>query len=204
MISLHVAWLAAKRPIQASWVTAVAAVLIPLTCASQTATTPTRSDMVGATAPVAQSVLSIRATVSLKPGYPQAVARTTFYLVDDSLANILKSAGLAIKGRDGKDKLAQTEDDYAIWFGLGANNLRMLPIGDFYGKAMATLRPHILQTVISDFDGRARFAPVKFGTYFLLGVARTPKGFAVWQMKTPLDGAAVNLLLTERNAVVVQ
>lgn len=204
MISSRVAWLAAKRPVLAPWVTVVAAVLIPLTCASQTAIAPPRPAMVGSTAPVAQSVLSIRATVSLKPGYPQAVARTTFYLVDDSLANILKSAGVTIKGRDGKDKLAQTEDDYAIWFGFGANNLRMLPIGDFYGRAMTTLRPHILQTVISDFDGRARFAPVKFGTYFLLGVARTPKGFAAWQLKTPLEAGAVDLPLTERNAVVVQ
>lgn len=197
----RVAWLAAKHLIQASWITVL---VVPLTCASQTAATPPRSDLTGATAAVAQSVLSIRATVSLKPGYPQAVARTTFYLVDDSLSNILKSAGVTIKGRDGKDKLAQTEDDYAIWFGFGANNLRMLPIGDFYGKAMATLRPHILQTVISDFDGKARFAPVKVGAYYLLGVARTPKGFAVWQLKAPLDVANVSLTLDERNAAVVQ
>ena len=146
----------------------------------------------------------MRATVSLKPGYPQAVARTTFYLLDDSLATILKTAGLTIKDRDGQDKLAQTEDDYAIWFGFGANNLRMLPIGDFYERAMTTLRPHILQTVITNFDGQARFTPVKPGAYVLLGVARTPKGFAVWHMKTPLHAATVNLLLTERNAVVVQ
>ncbi len=152
----------------------------------------------------AQSALRLRATVALKPGYPQPVARTTFYLVDDSLATILKSAGVTIKGRDGKDKLAQTEDDYAIWFGFGANNLRMLPIGDFYGKAMGTLKPHILQTVISDFDGKARFAPIKVGAYYLLGVARTPKGFAVWHMRAPLDQPTVELLLTERNAVVVQ
>lgn len=151
-----------------------------------------------------QSVLSLRATVSLKPGYPQAVARTTFHLVDNSLATILKDAGVTIKGRDGKDKPAQTEDDYAIWFGFAANNLRLLPIGDFYEKAMAILKPHIVQTVISDFDGKARFAPVRMGAYYLLGVARTPKGFAVWQLKAPLDAASVSLTLDERNAAVVQ
>jgi len=181
---------------------ALATALMPALGLAQAAQTPVAKSAL----PVAQgqSVLSFRATVSLKPGYPQAVARTTFHLVDNSLATILKNAGLTIKGRDGKDKLAQTEDDYAIWFGFAANNLRMLPIGDFYEKAMTTLKPHILQTVISDFDGKARFAPVRMGAYYLLGVARTPKGFAVWQLKAPLDAANVSLTLDERNAAVVQ
>jgi len=191
-----------RRQHHLACVAALAAALIPALGLAQAAP----ASAARSTLPVAQgqSVLSIRATVSLKPGYPQAVARTTFHLVDNSLGTILKSAGLTIKGRDGQDKLAQTEDDYAIWFGFAANNLRMLPIGDFYEKAMGTLKPHILQTVISDFDGKARFAPVKMGAYYLLGVARTPKGFAVWQLKAPLDAANVNLTLDERNAAVVQ
>lgn len=187
------------------WAAALAVSLLPLAGLAQASATPAPS--AGASVPsvsLTASVLSMRATVALKPGYPQAVARTTFYLLDNSLGTILKTAGLTIKGRDGQDKLAQTEDDYAIWFGFGANNLRLMPIGDFYERAMVTLRPHILQTVITDFDGKARFAPVKSGDYFLLGVARTPKGFAVWQLKAPLHAPALNLLLTERNAVVVQ
>lgn len=190
------------------WRTVLAAALTPIICSAQLNPTVAASaptvNVVQPVSPATQSVLSMRATVSLKPGYPQAVARTTFYLVDNSLGTILKTAGLSIKGRNGQNKLAQTEDDYAIWFGFGANNLRMMPIGDFYEKAMATLQPHILQTVITDFDGKARFAPVKTGDYFLLGVARTPKGFAVWQLRAPLHAAASNLILTERNAVVVQ
>ncbi len=188
-----------------AWATALAASLFPLTGLAQSIAAPAPS--ASASAPSVSlnaSVLSMRATVALKPGYPQAVARTTFYLLDNSLGTILKSAGLTIKGRDGQDKPAQTEDDYAIWFGFGANNLRLMPIGDFYERAMTTLRPHILQTVITDFDGKARFAPVKRGDYFLLGVARTPKGFAVWQLKAPLHAPALDLTLTERNAVVVQ
>ena len=42
------------------------------------------------------------------------------------------------------------------------------------------------------------------GAYYLLVVARTPKGFAVWQLKAPLDTASVSLILDERNAAVVQ
>lgn len=190
---------------RAAWAAALAASLFSLASVAQSSASPAPS--LGASAPsvsATASVLSMRATVALKPGYPQAVARTTFYLLDNSLGTILKTAGLTIKGRDGQDKPAQSEDDYAIWFGFGANNLRMLPIGDFYEKAMITLRPHILQTVITDFDGKARFAPVKSGDYFLLGVARTPKGFAVWQLKAPLHAPALDLLLTERNAAVVQ
>jgi len=187
---------------QLAYAAALATALMPALGLAQAAQTLVAKSAL----PVAQgqSVLSLRATVSLKPGYPQAVARTTFHLVDGSLATILKDAGVTIKGRDGKDKPAQTEDDYAIWFGFAANNLRLLPIGDFYEKAMATLKPHILQTVISDFDGKARFAPVKMGAYYLLGVARTPKGFAVWQLKAPLDTASVSLILDERNAAIVQ
>ena len=186
------------------WVAALIALLWPLASWGQGTTRPPPLAAGVPAASVTQSIVSIQVNVSLKPGYPQPVARTTFHLVDDSLANILKSAGVTIKGRDGKDKPAQTEDDYAIWFGFGANNLRMLPIGDFYERAMTTLRPHILQTVITDFDGKARFAPIKAGAYFVLGVARTPKGFAVWQMPAPLRSPAVSLILNERNAVVVQ
>lgn len=186
------------------WVALLIAVLFPLSSWGQSSVRQTPPPAGVQTASVTQSVLSIQVNVSLKPGYPQPVARTTFHLVDDSLASILKSAGVTIKGRDGKDKPAQTEDDYAIWFGFGANNLRMLPIGDFYERAMSTLRPHILQTVTTDFDGKARFAPIKAGAYFVLGVARTPKGFAVWQLNAPLHTAAVALTLNERNAVVVQ
>lgn len=194
----------AQRQLSSRWVMTLLAVLLSPAawgpCAAQ------QTPLAGGTqaSSVTQSILSIQVNVSLRPGYPQPVARTTFYLVDDSLARILRSAGVTIKGRDGKDKLAQTEDDYAIWFGFGANNLRMLPIGDFYEKAMSTLRPHILQTVITDFDGKARFAPVRQGAYFVLGVARTPKGFAVWQLSVPLNTPAVALTLDERNAVVVQ
>ncbi len=204
MTTRNLTWLDPRGISPASWMAAAAMLVIAIPCAGQPVTAIPRSSPTSAATSMAQSVLNIRATVSLKPGYPQPVARTTFYLVDDSLASILKSAGVTIRGRDGKDKLAQTEDDYAIWFGFGANNLRMLPIGDFYSKAMATLQPHILQTVISDFDGKARFAPVKVGAYYLLGVARTPKGFAVWQLKASLDAASVSLVLDERNAVVVQ
>ena len=204
MTARRLTWFETKGMRPVSCMTAAVVLVITLPYCAQAVTAIPPSSPASAATGWPQSVLTIRATVSLKPGYPQPVARTTFYLVDDSLASILKSAGVMIKGRDGKDKLAQTEDDYAIWFGFGANNLRMLPIGDFYSKAMATLKPHILQTVISDFDGKARFAPVKVGAYYLLGVARTPKGFAVWQLKATLDAASVSLILDERNAVVVQ
>ena len=66
---------------------------------------------------------------------------------------------------------------------------------------MTALTPHILQTITTDFGGKASFQPVATGTYYLMGVTETPSGgWAVWNLRVDLKPGQNSVTLDQNNA----
>ncbi len=123
----------------------------------------------------AKGTLSFETGLVFKSGDVKPVARTTFYLLDNALSKILGDAGLQTpKGYEsGGDPNKDLVDSFAssIAFNL------VPAYKDFYPAAMTALKPHIIQTVTTDFSGKATFEPAAAGTYYLMGVSTTPNGY---------------------------
>jgi len=143
--------------------------------------------------------LSLEAGLVFRSGDIKPVARTTFYLLDDNLAKILREAGLQPPGRIGS---SSGDPDTNMVFGFAsATKYSSLPdYQAFLPAAMAALKPHILQSVTTDFSGKASFAPIASGTYYLMGVSQTPRGFAVWNLKVDINSSQ-SVTLDQNNAV---
>jgi len=143
----------------------------------------------------ANSTLFIEAGLVYKSGDVKPVARTTFHLLDTSLANILESAGLEAQDtlRDGVD-----ERDYVSTYGLRT----LYPDEEFYPKATEAISSHIVQSATTDFSGKAKFAPVPAGIYYVMAVHATARGFAAWNLKIELKDGENVLTLDQNNATV--
>ena len=165
-------------------------------------------DSAGSNTPIAPekpttSTLSIEAGIIFRSGDVKPVARTLFYMLDDDIGKILKEAGVKfpiVRGANNKPPEALTPEDFAGMFGVYAK------YGDhggetFYADSMAALKPHIVKTVTSDFTGKATFDPVAAGTYYLMAVAPTPQGYAMWNMRLELKPGPVAVSLDQNNAI---
>jgi len=146
--------------------------------------------------------LSIEAGLVFRSGDIKPVARTVFYLLDAHPGNILKEAGIKPADKSGMD----LEDPEKLLFSLGlAMRYAELPSEQpFLAAAMEALKPHILQTVTTDFGGKAQFQPVVVGSYYLMGVAQTPKGLALWNIKVELNPGQNSFTLDQNNAAYAQ
>ncbi len=144
---------------------------------SDTTVTTPPSDTQTMTVPGSQTAINppaergrvvIDAKVESRTGTPTAVRNEKFYLLDKDLETILSDADLEpIEG-----------NTMANSFGLAV----MFPdrYGNFHRKAMAALRPHIKYSGTTDANGRASLANIEPNSYYLFGITKTGKGFAMW------------------------
>lgn len=147
----------------------------------------------------ANSTLSFETGLVFKSGDVKPVARTTFYLLDDNLAKILRDAGLQAPRSYSSDV---TSDEALVDAYASSIKYSILPeFKDFFPAATTALKPHITQTVTTDFGGKATFEPVAAGTYYLMGVSETPKGYVVWNLKVELKAGKNSVTLDQNNAV---
>jgi hypothetical protein len=115
-------------------------------------------------------------------GGAQPVARVPFYVLDEDLESILRKAG--------KNSDLIFEYGTAVRYSQ-PNQLRWM---------RATIEPHIIQTVTTDFDGSGRFDNLHAGTYYVVGVAETRGGFAVWNLKVEVGRSTDTIILDQNNA----
>ncbi len=110
----------------------------------------------------------IAAKVVSQNGSPLAVKNEKFYLLDKSLEEILDDAGLEpIEG----NSLANS---------LGLAVMFPERFGDFRQKAMAAINSKIKYSGTTDGSGTAKLNAVEPGSYYLFGITKTGKGFAMW------------------------
>jgi uncharacterized OB-fold protein len=133
--------------------------------------------------PVDTGVVLLDARVTGTTGLPQAVRNEKFYLLDKDLERILSEAGLdSINGQSLTDS-------------LGLSVLHPDRYGDFRHDAFAAINSHIKYSAQTDGTGRAQIKDIKPDVYYLFGVTKSGKGFAVWSSSVVVNAGqnALNL-----------
>ncbi len=137
--------------------------------------------------------IHMKAGIVYKFGGAQPAARVTFYLLDDNLQTILRKLDWL------RDK------DWAYTFG---HNMTTSSSGFEANRQYIneTIKPHIVQTGTTDFDGTAKFEGLRPGTYYLAGVAETRGDFVVWNVPVNISEAqtTVNIILDQNNAAYAE
>lgn len=131
--------------------------------------------------------LSIEAGIIYKMGGNQPVSRTEFMLLDQSLETILTEAGIP-------PRTTGVLSSYAF---------AMLYPSQFPGvaeKAQAAIKQHAVQTVSTDFSGKAQFTDIKPGSYYVAGLSSTRKGFAIWNLPVEVKAGQNSVFLDQNNA----
>jgi hypothetical protein len=62
------------------------------------------------------------------------------------------------------------------------------------------LQPHIVQRIVTGFDGKAKFEPIAIGNYYLMGVYVRERGYVIWNLKVELKSQPQNIILDQNNA----
>src|SRR5439155_10501555 len=70
------------------------------------------------------------------------------------------------------------------------------------GRAVAATKPFVVQSVTTDFQGKARFTNVPAGTYYLFGYSNVGSSGAVWNLKTDVKSGENAIILDNRNATI--
>jgi hypothetical protein len=117
----------------------------------------------------------IAAKIVSQSGSPLAVKNEKFYLLDKSLEDILDDAGL------------EAIDGNSLTNSLGLAVMYPDRYGDFRQKAMAAINEKIEYSGTTDATGTANMSGVEPGGYYLFGVTKTGKGFAMWSSPVSIN-----------------
>ena len=143
--------------------------------------------------------IPIKVAIIYNLGGPQAVARERFYLLSKDASQLWKEAGLlnAEKLRvPSMTKQPSEESVFRFFFSLD-----MYRVGE--GKPSQfedAVKPFIVKTVDTDFEGDATFENVPDGVYYIYGVTETRSGYAVWNYKVSTQENKT-VLLDNKNAI---
>lgn len=137
--------------------------------------------------PQQSTTLSIEAGIIYKMGGNQPVARTEFMLLDQSLETVLREGGVS-EGRTGVLSTYAFAVKYPEQFpGVAA-------------RAAQAIKAHLVSSVSTDFAGKAQFADLKPGSYYLAGLTSTRKGFAIWNLPVEVKAGQNSVFLDQNNA----
>jgi len=135
---------------------------------SQTVTVPGSQTSIPSDVAATVGRVVIDAKVASRTGAPTAVRNEKFYLLDEDLESILSEADLEpIEGQSMRNS-----------FGLSV--LYPDRFGDFNRRALAAIKLHIKYTGTTDGSGKAQLGGVAPDSYYLFGITKTGKGFALW------------------------
>ncbi|HKR13802.1 MAG TPA: prealbumin-like fold domain-containing protein [Pyrinomonadaceae bacterium] len=130
--------------------------------------------------------LAMEAGIIYKSGGNQPVGRTEFRLLDADLESLISGAGLrADRGID----LVST---WAIKRRYNAD-ATLLQIEE-------AIKQHTVQSVTTDFNGKAQFDNLPPAKYFVYGITETRRGFAVWSVPVEIKAGQNSVVLDQNNA----
>ena len=140
----------------------------PPSTSSETVTVPGSQTTIPGDSVSTVGRVVIEAKVASRTGAPTAVRNEKFYLLDEDLESILSDANLEpIEGQSMRNS-----------FGLSV--LYPDRFGDFNRKALAAIKQHIKYTGTTDTAGKAQLGGIAPDSYYLFGITKTGKGFAIW------------------------
>ena len=166
---------------------------------SSTITVPPATEMQTVTVPGSQTDVSVSkgsvtidAKIANRTGSPQPVKNEKFYLLDKDLEMILSEAGLEpIEGQ-------------SLTNSLGLSVLYPDRFNEFNRDALRAIKGHIKYAGTTDGSGKAELGGIEPNNYYLFGVTRSGRGFAIWSSPVSINAGqnALNLTpqqLTEMN-----
>jgi hypothetical protein len=110
----------------------------------------------------------IDAKVISRNNSPQPVRNEKFYLLDKDLESILTEAGVdPVEGQ-------------TLIGSLGLALVYPDRYGDFSRNVMRAIKNHIKYAGTTDSSGKAQLGGVDPNSYYLFGMTKTGRGFAVW------------------------
>ena len=158
-------------------------VTVPPTTDTQTVTVPGSQTSVSQSAPTKGSVV-IDAKVAGRTGSPLPVKNEKFYLLDKDLESILSEAGLEpIEGQ-------------TLMNSLGLSVLFPDRYDEFNRNALRAIRTHIKYAGTTDSNGKAELGGIEPDSYYLFGVTRSGRGFAIWSSPVSINAGQNALNLT--------
>ncbi len=132
--------------------------------------------------------IPIKVGIIYSMGGAQAVAREDFYLLNKDAVQIWKDAGLLKGIKDEKQFMFNVlVDDYVA-------------TKDKPSKFAGTLKPHIVKTTTTDFEGNAAFENVPQGEYYIYSRITTRDGNAIWNYKVSTNPENKTVILDNKNA----
>jgi hypothetical protein len=140
--------------------------------------------------PAEETSLSFQAAIVYKMNGAQPVARAPFALLDRSVEDILRDAGV------------KPEKNFNYATSLGFAMKYPSQYAGFSAAAAEALKSHIITTTTSDFEGRGQFRNLKKGSYWIFCYSQTRGGFAVWNLSVNLPDGPSNIILDQNNAAV--
>jgi hypothetical protein len=160
-------------------------VTVPPSTDAQSVTVPGSQTSVSssAAAPSKGSVV-IDAKIASRTGAPQPVRNEKFYLLDKDLESILSEADLEpIEGN-------------SLTNSLGLSVLFPDRYGDFNRNALRAIRSHIKYTGTTDGSGKAELGGIEPDSYYLFGITKSGRGFAIWSSPVSIIAGQNALNLT--------
>lgn len=124
--------------------------------------------------------ITVKAAIVYKMGGAQAVARTTFYLSKEDLKSLAAKANIS--------------DISALGFQENFN----LQLGK-PSKLKEMVESQAISNATTDFEGNAKFESVPSGTYYIIGLAQTRGGIAIWNVKVDTN-ENTTIILDQNNA----
>jgi len=159
---------------------------------SSTVTVPPSSDGQSVTVPGSQTSVAvppskgsvvIDAKVAGRTGSPLPVKNEKFYLLDKDLEQILSEADLEpIEGQ-------------TLVNSLGISVLYPDRFSEFNRDALRAIKSHIKYAGTTDESGKAELGGIEPDNYYLFGVTRSGRGFAIWSSPVSINAGqnALNL-----------
>ena len=154
---------------------------VPPPTETQSITVP--GSQTSVSAPPAKGSVTIDAKIANRSGSPQPVKNERFYLLDKDLETILSEAGLEpIEGQ-------------TLMNSLGLSVLYPGRFDAFNRDALRAIKSHIKYAGTTDASGKAELGGVEPNNYYLFGVTKSGRGFAIWSSPVSINAGenALNL-----------
>ncbi len=152
-----------------------------------TTTVPGTTTSVPVAPPSDKGTVTINARVSPRTGTPQSVKSAKFYLLDKDVEAILSEA--RIEPIEGNDLMSS--------FGLAT----VYPerYGEFLRSAMRAVATHSKYSGTTDGSGNANMRDILPKEYYLFGITKVGRGFALWNAPVSVIAGQNNLNLSPQS-----
>lgn len=139
-----------------------------------------------------KGTVSLEAKIMTRSGSTQSVKNEKFYLLKKDLESILSEADI-------KDETGQ-----GLKNAFGLSVLYPERYRETRTKALNEIEKYIVYDTLTDSTGKAQIKDVKPNSYYLFGITKTGRGFAIWSAPVTITPGQNVLNLSPPNVTEVQ